>query len=136
MISKITFTTVYVLDQEKALDFYTNKLGFKIHTDASMGAGGRWLTVCPPQQPDVEITLFPVLEGAMFDKEAVDALTLLIKKGSLGQGGFECDDIFATYEEMTAKGVEFLQKPKQEFYGLAAVFKDDSGNWFSLTQKQ
>jgi predicted enzyme related to lactoylglutathione lyase len=48
---------------------------------------------------------------------------------------FECADIYATYEELKAKGVEFKKAPKKEFYGIEALFKDDSGNWFSLSQK-
>ena len=49
-------------------------------------------------------------------------------------GLFTCNDIFATYEELMAKGVEFTKTPKKEFYGTEAIFKDDSGNWFSLAQ--
>lgn len=136
MITKLTFATVYVLNQESAYDFYVNKLGFKIHTDAPLGKTNRWLTVTPPEQPEIEISLLLVTEGEMFTKEAVKAVTELIKKGTFGHGGFECNDIYATYEELKSKGVEFAKPPKEEFYGVAAVFKDDSGNWFSLTQKQ
>src|SRR3954465_10172969 len=64
MIIKVTHMCVYVLDQNSAYDFYVNKLGFKVHTDAPMGKDIRWLTVTPPEQPDLEITLFPVTEGA------------------------------------------------------------------------
>ncbi len=136
MINKLTFTTVYVLNQESAYDFYVNKLGFKVHTDASLGNNNRWLTVTPPDQPEIELSLLLVTELRMFSKEAVTTVTELIKKGTFGHGGFECSDIYATYEELKSKGVEFAQAPKEEPYGLAAVFTDDSGNWFSLTQKQ
>lgn len=136
MIRKLTFSTVYVLNQESAYDFYVNKLGFKIHTDAPLGNNNRWLTVTPPDQPEIEISLMLVTEGRMFTKEAVETVTELIKKGTFGHGGFECNDIYATYEELKNKGVEFPQPPKEEVYGIAAVFTDDSGNWFSLTQKQ
>jgi catechol 2,3-dioxygenase-like lactoylglutathione lyase family enzyme len=135
MINKLTFATVYVLNQASAHDFYVNKLGFKVHTDAPLGNDNRWLTVTPPDQPEIEISLLLVAENEMFTKEAVTAVTELIKKGTFGHGGFECNDIYATYEELKGKGVEFSKPPKEEFYGLAAVFKDDSGNWFSLTQK-
>ena len=75
MITRITHTCIYVLNQESAYDFYVNKLGFKVHTDAPMGEGARWLTVTAPEQPEIEITLFHVAEGGMFDKETVQAMT-------------------------------------------------------------
>jgi catechol 2,3-dioxygenase-like lactoylglutathione lyase family enzyme len=134
MISKITHTCIYVLDQDRAYDFYVNKLGFKVHTDAPMGEGARWLTVTPPDQPDLEITLFLVATGAMFDHETVGTMTTLIKKGTFGAAVFTCNDIMATYEELKAKGVVFKKPPTKEFYGYEALFLDDSGNWFSLAQ--
>ena len=63
-------------------------------------------------------------------------MTELIKKGTFGPGVFECNDIYATYEELKSKGVEFTKAPTEEFYGVEALFKDDSGNWFSLGQKK
>ena len=136
MISKITHTNLFVLDQESALDFYINKLGFKINTDAMMGPGMRWLTVSPPDQPDFEISLMPVTEGFMFNAEAAKAMRGLIEKSTFGFAIFQCNDLMATYTEMLAKGVEFVTPPKQESYGFAAMFKDNSGNWFSLYQKE
>jgi catechol 2,3-dioxygenase-like lactoylglutathione lyase family enzyme len=135
MISKMSHVSVYVLDQDSAYEFYVNKLGFKVHTDAAMGPGMRWLTVCPPEQPELEITLMPVLEGMMFTKETAQQMRELIKKGTFGFGVFETRDVYATYEELKKKGVEFKKAPTKEFYGIEALFKDDSGNWFSLGQK-
>lgn len=135
MISKLSHTTIFVLDQNSARDFYVNKLGFKIHTDAPMGPDVQWLTVTPPDQPDLEIALMPVKEGMMFNKESANAMKALIEKGTFGFAVFECKDIYATYEELKAKGVEFKKEPTKEFYGIEALFKDDSGNWFSLGQK-
>ena len=134
MITKMTHVCVYVLNQESAYDFYVNKLGFKVHTDAPMGEGVRWLTVVPPDQPELEITLFLVAEGSMFSKEATQTMVDLIKKGTFGPGVLGCKDILATYEELKAKGVEFKKSPTKEFYGYEALFVDDSGNWFSLSQ--
>lgn len=134
MISKITHTCIYVLDQDSAYDFYVNKLGFKVHTDAPMGPDARWLTVTPPDQPELEITLFLVAEGGMFDKDTVKTMTALIKKGTFGAAVFTCNDLMATYEELKAKGVVFKKPPTKEFYGYEALFVDDSGNWFSLGQ--
>ncbi|MGN7820454.1 VOC family protein [Chitinophaga varians] len=133
MITQVTHMTVYVLDQNRALDFYTNKLGFRVVTDVPMSQEARWLTVSPPQQPGLEIVLSPV-STAMFKQETVDVMTELVRKGTFGVAVLTCDDIYATYEEMTAKGVEFTKAPKKEFYGTEAIFKDDSGNWFSLAQ--
>lgn len=135
MITKLSHLTIYVLNQDSALDFYTNKLGFKVVTDVPMGPDSRWLTVSPPEQPDIEMVLFPIIIGKMFPKETANTITELIKKGTFGCGVFECNDIYATYEELKAKGVEFMKAPKEEFYGTEALFKDDSGNWFSLQPK-
>ena len=131
----MSHVSIYVLDQESAYNFYVKKLGFKVHTDAAMGPGMRWLTVCPPDQPGLEITLMAVQEGMAFTKETAAQMKTLVRQGTFGFGVFECDDIYATYEELKSKGVEFIKTPKEEFYGIEALFKDDSGNWFSLGQK-
>lgn len=136
MITRMNHVSVFVLDQDRAYDFYVNKLGFRVHTDASMGPGMRWLTVTPPNQPDLEISLMSINEGMMFSKESASTMRQLVANGTFGFGVFECNDIFATYEELKSKGVEFTKPPKKEFYGLEALFKDDSGNWFSLGQKE
>ena len=136
MITKMNHVSIFVLDQDSAFDFYVNKLGFKVNTDAEMGPGNRWLTVNPPDQPDLEITLMLIDDGMMFTTESAAAMRELVKKGTFGFGVFQCDDLRATYEEMKAKGVEFSKPPTEEFYGYEALFKDDSGNWFSLGQKK
>ena len=133
MITKMTHVTINVIDQKRALDFYTNKLGCKVITDVPMPNDDRWITVCPPEQPGFEIILSPITRG-LFSKETVKTLKELVEKGTFGVGLFTCSDIFATYEELKAKGVEFTKPPKKEFYGTEAIFKDDSGNWFSLAQ--
>jgi catechol 2,3-dioxygenase-like lactoylglutathione lyase family enzyme len=135
MISKLSHVSIFVLDQNSAYDFYVNKLGFTVHTDVPMGPGSRWLTLCPPEQPDLEISLTPISEGWMFNKEGAEQMRNLVKKGTFGFGVFECKDIYATYEELKAKGVVFKKAPTKEFYGIEALFADDSGNWFSLGQK-
>ncbi len=135
MITKLNHVSVFVLNQDSAYDFYVNKLGFKVHTDAAMGPGMRWLTVCPPNQPDLEISLMAISEGMMFTAESAAGMRDLVSKGTFGFGVFECDNLLATYEELKAKGVEFTKAPTKEFYGFEALFKDDSGNWFSLGEK-
>lgn len=136
MISKITHSVIYVLNQDSAYDFYVNKLGFEVRTDAPMGKNMRWLTISPKAQPDFEMILMPIVEGMMYDKERAASLRELVSKGTFGGGVLECEDIYATYEELKNKGVTFIKPPTQEFYKLEAVFKDDSGNWFSLGQKK
>ena len=136
MITKLNHVSIFVLDQDSAFDFYVNKLGFKVHTDASMGPGKRWLTVTPPEQPELEITLMLVDDGMMFNKDSAEKMRELVRSGTFGFGVFECEDLRATYEELKAKGVEFTKPPTEEFYGYEALFKDDSGNWFSLGQKK
>lgn len=136
MITRLNHVSVFVLNQDSAYEFYVNKLGFKVNTDAVMGAKGRWLTVNPPEQPDIEITLIMIDDKMMFTKEAAETMRELVKAGTFGFLVFECDDMIATYEELKAKGVKFTKEPTKEFYGMNAVFVDDSGNWFSLGQKK
>jgi len=135
MITRLNHVSIFVLNQDSAYDFYVNKLGFKVHTDAPMGPGMRWLTVNPPEQPDLEIALMAINEGMMFTQQTAEGMRKLVAAGTFGFGVFECNDLLATYEELKAKGVEFTKAPTQEFYGFEALFKDDSGNWFSLGQK-
>jgi catechol 2,3-dioxygenase-like lactoylglutathione lyase family enzyme len=132
----MSHASIYVLNQDSAYEFYVNKLGFKVHTDAPLGKDMRWLTVTPPGQPDLEIVLTPVVEGMGFTKGSATVMKELVKKGTFGFAVFECNDLLATYEELKAKGVVFKKEPTKEFYGYEALFVDDSGNWFSLGEKQ
>jgi len=134
MITNLSHATIYVLDQDAAYDFYVNKLGFKVHTDSKM-EGFRWLTVTAPDAPDFEIILMPVMSGFMMSEDEAAKIRELVKAGKMGTGVFQTNDCRATYEELKAKGVEFLSEPKEKFYGIEAVMKDNSGNWFSLTQR-
>lgn len=135
MITKITHVNIFVLDQASAYDFYVNKLGFKVNTDVEMGAKGRWLTVTPPEQPDIEVILMGIDSGMVCDKDSAAKMRELIASGTFGYLVFECDNILATYEELKAKGVRFRNEPAKEFYGYSAVLEDDSGNWISLSEK-
>jgi catechol 2,3-dioxygenase-like lactoylglutathione lyase family enzyme len=133
MIQRLSHVTIWVLNQDEAFDFYVNKLGFNVHTDFKMDNGFRWLTVTPQGQPDLEIVLMPTDPGPMMDQETSEALRTLIRKGKLGAGVLATADCRETYEELKAKGVEFSQPPTERFYGVEALMKDNSGNWFSLT---
>ena len=96
MITKLSHASFFVDDQDKAFDFYINKLGFNVNTDVKMENGFRWLTVNPPDQPDLEIILFPVDATNGFDEETNAALKLLLKKGVMGAGAFYTADCRAT----------------------------------------
>jgi catechol 2,3-dioxygenase-like lactoylglutathione lyase family enzyme len=135
MVTKLSHTSLFVTDQDKAYDFYVNKLGFKVNTDAKMDNGFRWLTVNPPEQPDLEIVLFPATSAVNgFDQEVRDALKILLEKGVMGAGVLMTPDVRATYEELKGKGVQFKSEPKEQFYGIECIVNDGCGNWFSLTQ--
>ena len=134
MIKKMSHASIFVSNQEEALSFYRDKLGFKVHTDAMIGEDFRWLTVCASDQPDFEIILMEPKAGMLMDEAAATQLRALIDKGILGAGAFHTDDCRATYDELKGKGVVFLSEPTERPYGIEAVFKDNSGNWFSLTE--
>ncbi len=134
MITRLSHTTLFVSDQEKAYDFYVNKLGFKVHTDAKMENGSRWLTITPPEQPDLEIVLMPLHGMMKLDDESQKALQILLDKGVMGAGVLTTPDCRATYEELKSKGVVFKSEPKEQFYGIEALITDGCGNWFSMTQ--
>ncbi|GCD43896.1 VOC family protein [Streptomyces paromomycinus] len=136
MIKGLAITTVWVLDQDRAKEFYTQKLGLEVRTDMRMGGedGMRWLTVGAEDQPGVELTLMVPGPPGM-DPESGEHLKQLVSKGLMGAGVLATDDVKADYAALKAKGVEFLQEPQERPYGTEAIFRDDSGNWFSLTQR-
>jgi catechol 2,3-dioxygenase-like lactoylglutathione lyase family enzyme len=133
MIQRLTHVTVYVLDQDAARDFYVNKLGFEVRMDASMDNGFRWLTVSPKGQPDLQIILMKV-DGPNMQPDVAATLRSLLERGKLGPGVLQTSDCRKTYEELKAKGVEFSSPPKEQFYGIEAIMKDNSGNWYSMTE--
>ena len=133
MIQKLSHASIYVLDQDAAKTFYTEKLGFEVKMDVTLG-NFRWLTVAPKGQQDLEIILMPV--GAMpnTEPEIRESMIRLLAAGKMPGGVFYTADCRATYEELKAKGVEFVQPPVDRPYGVEAVLKDPFGNWFSMTQ--
>jgi len=136
MITRLSHATIYVLDQDEALKFYRDKLGFEVRTDATMDNGFRWLTVGPKTQSDLNIILMAVKESPMFAADKVALFRKLLESGALGAGVLDVDDCKKTYEELKAKGVEFMAPPADRFYGIEALFKDNSGNWFSMTERK
>jgi catechol 2,3-dioxygenase-like lactoylglutathione lyase family enzyme len=134
MIKKLSHVKVFVLDQDRARDFYTQKLGFEVRTDVTMD-GFRWLTVGPVGQPDLNVLLAKP-EPPMFSDEDAAALRGLVAKGAMAGGVIETDDCRKTFDDLKAKGVTFLQEPAERPYGVEALLRDDSGNWFSLTERK
>jgi catechol 2,3-dioxygenase-like lactoylglutathione lyase family enzyme len=132
MIRNISLTTVYCLDQDRARDFYVDVLGFEPHTDVTMGDGFRWVTVVHPAQPELEVTL--MTPGPPLDPEASEFVRRQLEKGQMGGLGLRVDDCRKTYEELSAKGVTFLQEPADRPYGVEAVMRDATGNWLVLME--
>ena len=132
MIRNISLTTVYCLDQDRARDFYVDVLGFEPHTDITMGDGFRWVTVVHPAQPELEVTL--MTPGPPLDPEAAEFVRRQLEKGQMGGLGLRVDDCRKTYEELSAKGVTFLQEPADRPYGVEAVMRDATGNWLVLME--
>ncbi|SFQ67266.1 Catechol 2,3-dioxygenase [Amycolatopsis arida] len=135
MISKLSHASMYVLDQDSAKAFYTEKLGMEVRDDVLMDERFRWLTVGVPDRPELEIILMEP-GPPQHDPETERQLRELVAKGVLGMGAFETDDCRKAYETLSARGVTFLQEPADRPYGVEAVFRDDSGNWFSLTERR
>jgi catechol 2,3-dioxygenase-like lactoylglutathione lyase family enzyme len=136
MIKKMSHVLIWVKDQQQALEFYRDKLGFEVDTDAAMGPDFRWLTMRIKDQPGFEIILAEPKAGMLLDEESAAQLRSLIDKGVLGGGVFDADDIYKTYEDLKARGVEFKGPPSVQSWGTATVLKDNSGNWFSLSQEK
>ncbi|WP_314178331.1 VOC family protein [Streptomyces winkii] len=134
MIKSLAIATVWSTDQERDKKFFVETLGFTECMDMHMG-DMRWVTVSPPGQPEVQLTLMRP-DGPGLDPESQEAVLKLVSKGALSAGVFSTDDCHATYAELKAKGVEFVQEPQERPYGIEALFRDPSGNWYSLTQQR
>jgi uncharacterized glyoxalase superfamily protein PhnB len=132
----IATTQLWVHDQDEALAFYTDKLGFEVRMDVTLAELGnfRWLTVSPPAQPDVSIVLMLIPGAPVMDEATADQVRALMAKGFAGAVFLTTDDCRASYEELKARGVEFTETPEERPYGIDAGFRDPSGNNFRLTQ--
>ncbi|MFE3037693.1 VOC family protein [Streptomyces canus] len=133
MIQGLGIATVWTFDQQRTKAFFTEKLDFEVRSEVSMGEM-TWVTVGAKEQEGVELTLMS-LDGPGLDPESAEALRKLVGKGVMGAGVFRTDDCRGDYETFRARGVEFIQEPQERPYGIEAIFRDDSGNWYSLTQR-
>ncbi len=133
---RIATAQVWVHDQDDALAFYTDKLGMVVRSDVTVPEMGnfRWLTVSPPDQEDVAIVLMAVPGAPMVDEATQAQIADLMGKGYAGTVFLTTDDCQQSYEELSGRGVEFIDKPFQQPYGIDASFRDPSGNSFRLTQ--
>ena len=132
MITNVSLVTVYVTDQDAAKAFYLDKLGFVETADVRMGDGFRWVTVAHPDHRELEVTL--MVPGPPQGDELAEATRRALADGRMGGLGLRVDDCRKTYEELTAKGVEFVQTPEDRPYGVEAVLRDNSGNWLVLVE--
>jgi catechol 2,3-dioxygenase-like lactoylglutathione lyase family enzyme len=123
---------VYVLDQEEALQFYVEKLGFRVHTDARNG-DYRWLTVQHPDQPDFQLGLFRP-QAPTIDDATVQNLMEAVAKGAMPPLVLVVDDCQAAFDAMHKRGVEFTQEPIARYGSVDASFRDPSGNGWKLVQ--
>jgi predicted enzyme related to lactoylglutathione lyase len=133
---RIASAQVWVHDQDEALDFYTNKLGMSVQSDVTVPEMGnfRWLAVSPADQPDVSIVLMAIPGPPVFESETSEQVRALMAKGAAGGIFFTTDECQASYQELKARGVEFVDPPEERPYGIDAGFRDPSGNHFRLTQ--
>jgi predicted enzyme related to lactoylglutathione lyase len=133
---RIANAQLWVHDQDEALAFYTEKLGFEVRTDATLPELGdfRWLTVSPAEQPDFAIVLMAIPGPPVMDEEVANQVRSLMAKGFAGTVFLTTEDCQASYEELKARGVEFTEEPEERPYGIDAGFRDPSGNSFRLTQ--
>ena len=136
MLNQLTHTQVWVHDQDEALAFYTEKLGMELREDVTVPEMGnfRWLTVGAPGQPDVAITLLEVPGPPVFDEGTRSQIQELVAKGAAGGLFFSTDDCRASYDELKSRGVEFMQEPTEQPYGVDAGFRDPSGNHIRMRQ--
>ncbi|MFE9784767.1 VOC family protein [Nocardia salmonicida] len=134
-ITNVSLVTVYVTDQDAAKQWYIDKLGFVESTDVSMGDNGfRWVTIAHPDHRELEVTL--MVPGPPLTDDLADAIRRALADGTHGALGLRTADCQKTYEELTAKGVEFIQPPSERPYGTEAIIRDNSGNWLVLVENR
>jgi len=133
---RIANSQVWVHDQDEALAFYTQKLGWEVRADVTMPEMGdfRWLTVGPAGQPDFSLVLMAIPGQPVLDAETAEEIKSLMAKGFAGTIFLTTDDCQASYEDLKARGVEFSEQPEERPYGIDSAFRDPSGNHFRLTQ--
>jgi catechol 2,3-dioxygenase-like lactoylglutathione lyase family enzyme len=123
---------LYVRDQDEALAFYVDKLGFRVHADVRNGAY-RWLTVQHPDQPSFQLGLF-VPGPPVHDEATAQTLHAVVAKGAMPPLVLAVDDCRAAYAQLRARGVEFTQEPVERYGAVDAGFRDPSGNGWKMIE--
>ena len=134
MNQHLSYIALWVRDQDEAVAFYTQKLGFEVRDDTTLPELGnyRWVTVGPPEKPDFAIALN--VPGPPFDADKVEAIKTLMAAGMLTGMFFATDDIQASHEQLKSRGVAIEQEPTQMPYGTEIVLRDPSGNSIRYVQ--
>jgi predicted enzyme related to lactoylglutathione lyase len=133
---KIANAQLWVHDQDEALAFYSEKLGWEVRADVTLPEMGnfRWLTVGPAGQPDFAVVLMAIPGPPVMDAETGDQVRALMEKGFAGTVFLTTEDVHADYEQLKSRGVEFTEAPEERPYGIDSGFRDPSGNALRLTQ--
>jgi predicted enzyme related to lactoylglutathione lyase len=133
---RIANAQLWVHDQDVALAFYTQKLGWEVRADVTLPEMGdfRWLTVGPVGQPDFSVVLMAIPGAPVLDDNTQQQVRDLMGKGFAGTVFLTTDDVRASYAELKDRGVEFTEEPEERPYGIDSGFRDPSGNSFRLTQ--
>jgi catechol 2,3-dioxygenase-like lactoylglutathione lyase family enzyme len=132
MSQGVNMVGLYVRNQDEAVGFYVEKLGFRIHTDVRNG-DFRWLTVQHPDQPSFQLGLF-VPGPPVHDAATAQALREIVAKGAMPALVLEVDDCRAAYDRLRGLGVEFTQEPTERYGNVDAGFRDPSGNGWKMMQ--
>jgi predicted enzyme related to lactoylglutathione lyase len=132
----IAFAGIWVHDQDEALAFYTEKMGWELRADVTLPelGGYRWLTVGPANQPEVSVLLNAIPGPPVIDATTAEQIRTVMAKGWAANVLLASDDVHADYEDLKARGVEFTEPPEERPYGIDSGFRDPSGNQFRLTQ--
>jgi uncharacterized glyoxalase superfamily protein PhnB len=133
---RIANAQLWVHDQDEALTFYTEKLGFEVRSDVTLPELGnfRWLAVGPPGQDDFGVVLMAIPGAPVMDEQTREEVRNLMSKGFAGTVFLTTEDVHADYEELKGRGVQFTEEPEERPYGIDCGFRDPSGNPLRLTQ--
>ena len=132
---RIGSAQLWVHDQDEALAFYTQKVGMQVQSDVTLPElDFRWLTVSPPNQPDISIALMAIPGEPVMDAQSAGEVRNLMAKGFAGTIFLTTDDCYAAVDELKSRGVEIVDEPQERPYGVDSSFRDPSGNHLRLTQ--
>ena len=132
MITNVSIVSIWVKDIDESLAFYTDVLGFLPGEDVRLGEDFRWCTVVHPNQPELKLHL--TTPSKPLSDDLIEAMTRAQAEGGLPGVGLNVDDCRKTFEDLKAKGVEFLQEPEERPYGVEALLRDNSGNWMVIVE--